>query len=101
MCPPSPKHPSCVRRLFWDVDPETVDLDKHRDYVIERVMAHGTWEAMCWLRDRYVSEVLADFIRRRGARLAPREEAYWALITGVGVAPRRGGGRAPWVEASL
>jgi len=31
-------YPAFVARLFWDVNPDTVDLDQHRDYVMERVM---------------------------------------------------------------
>ncbi|MBI2896152.1 MAG: hypothetical protein HYY06_21520 [Deltaproteobacteria bacterium] len=89
--------PDSVLRLFWDVDPSTVDIDRHRDYVIERVMARGGWSAMCWLRRVYAKEALADFLQRRGAsRLAPRDLAYWALIAGLDVPIPRGGGRPAW-----
>jgi hypothetical protein len=33
--------PPDVVRLFWDVDPERVDLHLHRDYVMSRVMSRG------------------------------------------------------------
>ena len=89
--------PEDVRILFWDVDPETVDLDAHRDYVIERIMSRGGWAAMGWLRATYPTDVLADFLRRRGERLAPRERAYWALVTGVERVAEPGGGRPRWV----
>jgi len=37
-------------------------------------------QAMRWL-DRHVDrELLADFLRRKGHRLAPRERAFWSLI---------------------
>lgn len=85
-----------VARLFWDVDPESVDVEQHRDYVMERVMARGGWEAMRWLRRTYSREQLADFLLRKGSRLAPRERAYWALIAGVDIPIGQGGGRPPW-----
>jgi hypothetical protein len=88
--------PPEVTRLFWDVDPEAVDLRRHADYVMERIMTRGTWAAMCWLRAQYGREELADFIRRRGERLAPRDRAYWALIAGVAAHQRPGGARPPW-----
>ena len=66
------------------------------DYVLERVMARGGWVAMSWLRCAYAPEVLADFLRRKGSRLAPRELAYWAVIAGIEVPIPRGGGRPPW-----
>jgi squalene cyclase len=88
--------PPDVARLFWDTDPERVDLRAHRDYVLERVMSRGSWTAMCWLRSTYSAEDIADFLVRKGRRLAPRELAYWSLIAGVEFTPARGGGRPPW-----
>jgi hypothetical protein len=88
--------PREVEELFWETDPAGVDLERHRDYVMERVMARGGWEAMRWLRRTYARELLADFLLRKGSRLAPRERAYWALIAGVDIPIGRGGARPPW-----
>jgi hypothetical protein len=73
-----------------------VDLYAHSDYVMERVMTRGGWDAMRWLKRTYSREQLADFIQRKGRRLAPRDEAYWALIAGIEVIQRSGGGRPGW-----
>jgi hypothetical protein len=88
--------PDAVQALFWDVDPTTVQLPDHADYVIERVMSRGTWDAMRWLRATFDNTVLVDFLRRKGQRLAPRERAYWQLVTGVGGEQVTGGGRPAW-----
>jgi hypothetical protein len=88
--------PPDVARLFWDTDPDQIDLRRHHDYVMERVMSRGGWVAMCWLRQTYPTEELGDFLLRKGARLAPRERAYWALIAGVEVPISPGGARPPW-----
>jgi len=88
--------PREVEKLFWDTDAATIDLDRHGDYVMERVMARGGWEAMCWLRRTFSQRRLADFLLRKGARLAPRERAYWALVAGVDVPTGPGGARPPW-----
>ena len=88
--------PDEVARLFWDIEPGSVDLARHRDYVLERVMSRGTMGAMRWLRATYPAEVLADFLRRKGDRLSGRDRAYWALVAGLRLPPRPGGGRPPW-----
>jgi len=36
--------PQLSRYLFWDTDPETVDLDSHPRYVIEKVVSLGQLE---------------------------------------------------------
>lgn len=94
--------PPDVIRLLWDVDPHSLDLSRagDRDLVMERVMARGTLDAMLWLRSRFAKDELAAFIREKGhARLAPRDLAYWALISGVPRAQASGGGRPPWAGA--
>lgn len=88
--------PAEHRWLFWEVDPAMVDLERHRDYVLERVMARGDWAAMRWLIKTFPCSIVADFLTRRGERLAPRERAFWALIAGLGRVSKPGGGRARW-----
>jgi hypothetical protein len=92
--------PAAVLRLFWDVDPAAIDLDAHRDFVFERVMSRGSWEAMCWLRQRYPVEALAAFVSRDGrSKLSPRDLAYWSLVCGVDTPSEPGGGRPRWAAS--
>jgi hypothetical protein len=88
--------PREVSQLFWDVDPADVELERHADYVMERVMSRGGWEAMRWLRRVYSPPALASFLERKASRLAPRERAYWSLIAGIDVPIGPGGARPPW-----
>lgn len=90
--------PPEVRRLLWDVDPDDLDLERHLDFLIERVMTRGSLAAMQWLRAQVPRETLADFLCRRGDRLSPRDRSYWRLVSGL--PPRDeppGGGRPPWL----
>lgn len=32
------------QNLFWDVDVATIDLQKHKASVIERIVTRGRWE---------------------------------------------------------
>jgi hypothetical protein len=90
--------PPEVKRLLWDVDPDALDLARHRDFVIERVMTRGGLVAMRWLRAAVERDVLADFLQRKGQRLSPRDRAYWRLVCGLPEEPQaRGGGRPPWL----
>jgi hypothetical protein len=88
--------PDEVRRLFWDVDPASVELQLHRDYVMQRIMTRGGWVAMTWLRATYSVAELAEFLGRKGMGLPPRERAYWGLIAGVPLASGPGGSRPSW-----
>ncbi len=93
---PSVSIPPAFHPLFWDVDPAGISLPAHNDYVLERLMQRGGWDAMKWLRAHFEPEVLRDFLARKGQRLPPRERAYWALVSGAKLAPATGGGRPSW-----
>ena len=67
----------------------------HRDYVIERVMVRGTWEAMRWLRRTYPRKILATSCDA-GVIDCRRDRAYWGLIAGIRVCPVAGGSRPAW-----
>lgn len=88
--------PAELATLFWEIDPGALDLRKHRDYVLERVMTRGGLRAMRWLRATYGNDEIAEFLQRRGDRLAPRERAFWSLVVGRPQAAGRGGGRPSW-----
>lgn len=82
--------------LFWDADPTKIDLIAQRDYVLERTMARGDWAAMQWLLKTFDRETRAEFLVRRGDRLAPRERAFWCLVSGLPNDTGPGGGRPAW-----
>jgi hypothetical protein len=30
--------------IFWDINPDTLDLEAHKQFIIERVVQHGLWD---------------------------------------------------------
>jgi len=88
--------PAELAWLFWDVDPTQIDLEHHRDYVVERIMTRGDWLAMRWLAAHVATPDLADFLHRRGDRLTPRDRAFWSVIAGIASIQGPGGGRPSW-----
>ena len=52
------------RRLFWDVDPETIDDDLNRRFVIERVLQRGGIEDLRLTISHYGMPLFADEARQ-------------------------------------
>jgi hypothetical protein len=88
--------PAVVGRLLWDVDPGSIDIDRHSAYVMERVMTRGTWEAMQWLLATYAIETIRAFVEEAQSTLPPNVLAFWALVSDAKVTVRAGGGRPTW-----
>ena len=90
------KIPKFVFSLFWDYDPESIDIFKHADLIIGRIMERGTWVSMLWLWETYPKKKLVSFLEKRGRRvLSPRELNYWAFISEV--SPEK---RKIWIKES-
>jgi len=68
------------RSLFWDVDPETIDPEKHARYIIERVLDFGRSEEVSWMFKRYPREKIATVLRLPRSQVDSKSRALWNLI---------------------
>jgi hypothetical protein len=66
--------------LFWDVDPKTIDPEKHAKYIIERIVDFGLDDDVRWMWKRYPKELIHDtVVNSRGIR--PESKSLWTLLT--------------------
>lgn len=62
--------------LFWDVDPSTIDPDKHARYIIERVLDFGNDSEARWLYQTYEHPLIADVVEHSRV-IKPESRALW------------------------
>jgi len=68
--------PERIKRLFWDVDKNTVDLKLHRSYIIRRIMDDGNIEDVKWMLHSYSSGDIIEVVKKsRG--LSRRSAWFW------------------------
>ena len=48
--------------LFWDVDPKTIDPEKHAVYIIERMLDFGRDDEVRWMWKYYPRKLLKTFL---------------------------------------
>ena len=76
-----PRH---LEDLFWEYDVSILDWDEHRGFIARRVLSHGTWEQICWLRNEIGDAELRRIIEAgRGRELSPRQLRFWQLILDI------------------
>ena len=71
-----PRRPS----LFWDVDPKTIDPQKHARYVIERILEFGRDKEVRWLVRYYPARLIKNVLREKRTPLHEKTIALWELI---------------------
>lgn len=65
--------------LFWDVDPKTIDPQKHAKYIIERILEFGRDTEVRWLWHTYSKTLLRDVVRKSRV-LRPRTKVLWNAL---------------------
>lgn len=49
------------KSLFWDVDPKTIDIEKHTLFIIERVLTRGTWDEFKKIMNHFGKKPLGEY----------------------------------------
>ena len=62
--------------LFWDVDPKTIDPQKHAVYIIERVLDFGRTEELQWMAQYYPKELIRKVVQTSRV-LQRKSRALW------------------------
>ncbi len=66
--------------VIWDVDPSTLDEDRHADFIMRRVLEAGRPEQIRWLFRRYGEAAISDFVVRDRAMPARTSKAWGELL---------------------
>ncbi|OGX06820.1 MAG: hypothetical protein A3G87_07030 [Omnitrophica bacterium RIFCSPLOWO2_12_FULL_50_11] len=74
--------PERLWKLFWDVDPEKIDLQTNRFYVLQRILECGDLDAVQWMWSRFKkSEIGEALCRFRG--YSRKSANFWATVLEV------------------
>lgn len=79
--------PESLRAFFWDHRFDTLTWEADRELIIRRLLTHGSWSGIVWLRRKIGDGGLRKWlIVHRGRGLSPRQLRFWSLVLGL---PRR------------
>lgn len=62
--------------LFWDVDRGAMDPEKHKRFIIERVLAYGDTDDFQWAKSRYGSDALKEVLMN-AKTLDAKSLSFW------------------------
>lgn len=71
-----------IKRFFWDVDPDSLDVKKNSEYIIARILEYGDPEAIKWLFKTYDKKTIKKVLmNKRG--FSKRTANFWSKILDV------------------
>lgn len=65
--------PKSVQKIFWSCNPQSLDKETHREYIIHQVLQYGDLSDYLWLRTFYtLPEIKDTFIQNPRATYQPQ-----------------------------
>lgn len=72
--------PEALHSLFWDCDFRTLSWEKHRDFIVARILQEGNWQSVQWLRKTLGDASLKQWlIDQEGSGLPAHKLRFWEL----------------------
>ena len=68
--------------LFWDTDPNKIDKEKNKEYIIARILESGTIDDIHWLRKNYTDEEISEVIINTGS-ISKKTATFWKYILNI------------------
>ncbi|MCX6731657.1 MAG: hypothetical protein NTX55_01575 [Candidatus Parcubacteria bacterium] len=68
-----------IRKYFWDVDFEKMNLKERAFFVIERILEMGDKKTTDWMFKNYGENEISDVLNS-SRRLSKRSQNYWKLV---------------------
>ena len=72
--------PGKIKRLFWDVKKDGVDIDFHRSYIIRRIMDFGNMDDVKWMLETYSQDQIVEVVREEQRTLAKERTVLVCLL---------------------
>ena len=74
--------PKFLKKYFWDIDFEKLDVKTHYQDILVRILEHGDMKAIDWMKRSFTKDDVAEVLfRLRG--ISPKSANFWALIFGI------------------
>jgi len=70
------KIPKFIHKFFWDIDPDSLNLQKDYFIIIERLLNYADDKSLKWLLDFYDNQKIKEVIKN-SRRLTPKTANFW------------------------
>ena len=68
-----------IKSLFWDTDLNNIDIEKHKEYIIKRILEYGDIGSVKWMFKNYSKDLIKDVLNSsRG--ISKKSSFYWKLV---------------------
>ena len=67
-----------LRPIFWDLEVEKLDIQKHSFQIIDRILEYGNTPQVHWMFKTYSKEEIIEVVKK-SRQLSPKSANFWSL----------------------
>ena len=71
-----------IKQFFWDIDIDSLDREKHKQYIISRMFNFGDDEAIKWVKEEY-SDSEIEFVARNSRNFTKKSAEFLKNVYGL------------------
>lgn len=76
------KLPEFLKKYFWDVDFNSLNLERDRTFILKRVLDRGDTKAINWLNQHYTKRDIENLITT-SRDLSQKTANFWAIFLNI------------------
>lgn len=69
--------------LFWDIESESLDPDKHRDFIVRRILEKGDLEDLHWAENFYGLDELRRIFCHFYTKFDSKSANFWQIYFNI------------------
>jgi hypothetical protein len=74
--------PREFKKYFWDIDFDKLNLEKHRNFILERLLNYGSFSTFSWIFQTYTKEEVKQLLKNKANRSLSKSSLYfWQKIS--------------------
>ena len=78
---PAAKIPTEFKKYFWDVEFDKLDFKKQKNFILDRLLNYGTFDAFKWIFNTFTNDEVKRLIRNQGKHSLSRNSyLFWGKI---------------------
>lgn len=74
--------PKFLKQYFWDIDFQKLDVEKHYQDILGRILEYGNEKAIKWMMQNFTKHDVAEILFHFRS-VSPKSANFWTLIFGI------------------
>lgn len=72
--------PYFLKKFFWDTDPNTLNVEADKYYIITRILEGGDQKSIKWLFKTYSRDAIKNIVKGEPRVLSEKTKIFWRNV---------------------